>query len=111
VGRLAHKAMSEEKFEEAMKMLLESLKYGNNSKRLFINLYTCFVRTGNKVESGKLSLYLNNRFRNQIDFDETLELAVLAENAKFDKQSDFWYDKAESHFGLPPSPETFPPKP
>ena len=111
VGRLAQKTMTDEKYEEAMKMLLESLKYGNNSKGLFINLYTCYVKSGNDKESGKLTNYLAKRFGDQIDFDEALEMAVLAENAKFVEQSNFWYSKAESHFGLPPSLDAFSPNP
>jgi len=103
VARLAQKAISENKFDDAMNMLLESLKYGNNSEGLFVSLYKCYVKTGNEKESEKLSLYLQNRFGKDIDFDETLELAVLAENAKLIKQSNFWYTKAERFFGLPPS--------
>jgi hypothetical protein len=107
VRRLAQKSLTDSKFEEAMKMLLESLKYGNDSKGLFVDLYKCFLGSFNKDESARLCLYLDKRFSDEIDFDQALNLAVLAENAKFSKQSNFWYNKAEQFFGLPPSPEMF----
>jgi len=107
VNRLAQKSLTEEKFEDSMKMLLESLKYGNNNKGLFINLYKCFLGTSNKDESSRLSLYLEKRFGDEIGFDQSLNLAVLSENAEFSEQSNFWYTKAESFVGLSPSPEVF----
>lgn len=96
VARKAKEALAAKRLDEAGQMLLESLKFGNDTKELFVDLFACQLQAGAPAEAEKVSIYLVKRFGEKLNFDDALGLGLLAENAHAPDLRDFWYGRAET---------------
>lgn len=88
--------IDEKKFPEAIRMLMEARRHGNDGITLFKYLYTCYLLSGNAKDTQRVRELLVSRFGADLSFEDHVEFAKLAESSPLVEEADHWYRQAET---------------
>ncbi len=89
--------IDEKKFSDAIRMLMEARRHGNDSIALFKYLYKCYLLSGNVKDAPRVREVLLSRFGANFSFEDHVEFAKLAESSPLVEEADHWYRQSEIH--------------
>ena len=101
------KLFSEKRYEETAKMIFEIRKFSSISKNSFMDLYACYLHTGNIEQAKQVLSLLSKSYHGSMGLDDYFRIAEIAEDCNSPSIATNYYLKIDRLLNKPVSIDSF----